>query len=40
MKVDAALSDVEVKDADGNPVRRGSLWAERPAVVIWVRHFG
>ena len=40
MKVDSALSDVEVKDTDGNPVRLGSLWADRPAVVIWVRHFG
>ena len=40
MKVDSALSDVEVKDTDGNPVRLGSLWVDRPAVVIWVRHFG
>ena len=40
MKVDPALADVEVKDIDGNPVRLGSLWADRPAVVIWVRHFG
>jgi hypothetical protein len=40
MKVDAALADVNVTDTDGNPVRLGSLWADRPAVVIWVRHFG
>ena len=40
MKVDPALADVEVKDTDGNPVRLGSLWTDRPAVVIWVRHFG
>ena len=40
MKVQPALADVEVKDTDGKPVRLGSLWADRPAVVIWVRHFG
>jgi hypothetical protein len=40
MRVDQALSDAEVKDVEGNPVRLGSLWADRPAVVIWVRHFG
>jgi len=40
MKVDQALADVEVKDTDGNQVRLGSLWGDRPAVVIWVRHFG
>jgi len=40
VKVDPALADVEVKDTEGNPVRLGSLWADRPAVVIWVRHFG
>ena len=40
MKVDPALADAEVKDVDGRPVRLGSLWADRPAVVIWVRHFG
>jgi len=40
MNVEPALADVEVKDVQGNPVRVGSLWADRPAVVIWVRHFG
>jgi hypothetical protein len=40
VKVDPALADVNVMDVDGNPVRLGSLWADRPAVVIWVRHFG
>jgi hypothetical protein len=40
MKVDLALADAQVKDEGGNPVLLGSLWADRPAVVIWVRHFG
>ena len=40
MKVDPALADLNVTDTDGNPVRLVSLWADRPAVVIWVRHFG
>ena len=40
MKVEPALADVEVKDPEGNPVRLGTLWAGRPAVLVWVRHFG
>jgi len=40
MNVDAALASAEVKDAEGKPVRLGTLWSDKPAVVIWVRHFG
>jgi len=40
MNVDAALAAAEVKDAEGKPVRLGTLWSDKPAVVIWVRHFG
>lgn len=27
-------------DPDGRPVRLGDLWSERPAVLVFVRHFG
>jgi hypothetical protein len=27
-------------DQDGNEVRLGDLWDERPAVLIWLRHYG
>jgi len=40
MLIDSALADVEVKDVENRPVRLGSLWADRPAVLVWVRHFG
>ncbi len=34
------LADLTVLDLRSEPVRLGSLWAERPAVVAWIRHFG
>jgi hypothetical protein len=40
MNVDAALAAAEVKDVEGRPVRLGSLWSDKPAVIVWVRHFG
>jgi prostamide/prostaglandin F2alpha synthase len=39
--VDAtALADITLPDQDGNPVRLGDLWSERPAVLVWLRHYG
>jgi hypothetical protein len=35
-----ALADVVLRDADGAEVRLGELWAERPAVVVFLRHYG
>jgi hypothetical protein len=34
------LSDVEVYDPYGHPVRLGDLWREHPVVLVFVRHFG
>lgn len=36
----AAIADIVLPDADGNDVRVGDLWSERPAVLVWLRHFG
>jgi hypothetical protein len=36
----AVLSDVEVLDPGGQPVRLGTFWAKKPAVLALVRHFG
>jgi hypothetical protein len=36
----AALSPIVLPDADGLEVRLGSLWDERPAVVVFLRHYG
>jgi hypothetical protein len=35
-----ALADLVLVDPDGTPVRLGDLWADRPQVVLFLRHFG
>jgi hypothetical protein len=35
-----ALSSLELADPDGNPQRLGDLWADRPVVLVFLRHFG
>jgi len=34
------LADIVLPDHDGNEVRLGDLWAERPVALVWVRHYG
>lgn len=34
------LGAMELRDADGREVRLGELWRERPAVLVWIRHYG
>jgi hypothetical protein len=34
------LGRITVLDADGNEVRLADLWRERPAVLVWLRHYG
>lgn len=34
------LSSLTLLDADERPVRLGDLWADRPVVMVWIRHFG
>jgi hypothetical protein len=36
----AALRGVTLPDADGAPVRLGSLWEHQPAVLVFLRHYG
>jgi hypothetical protein len=36
----SGLADLAVKDLEGNDVRLGSLWEDRPAVLVWLRHYG
>ena len=40
MNVAQRLSDIDVLDLQGQPVRMGSLWADRPVVLVFIRHFG
>jgi hypothetical protein len=35
-----ALEPLTLPDADGQPVRLGSLWDRQPAVVVFLRHYG
>jgi hypothetical protein len=34
------LENISLPDVEGNPIRLGSLWAEGPAVVVFLRHYG
>jgi hypothetical protein len=34
------LEDLTVQDPTGAPVRLGDTWRERPAVLLFLRHFG
>ena len=34
------LADVVLQDSSGEDVRLGSLWKDRPAVVVFLRHYG
>ena len=34
------LEDLEVTSSEGDVVRLGTLWAETPAVLVFIRHFG
>jgi hypothetical protein len=36
----ARLAPIVLPDADGQPVRLGTLWADTPAVVVFLRHYG
>jgi peroxiredoxin len=35
-----STADLEILTPDGEPVRLGSLWVERPVVLVLIRHFG
>ena len=36
----AKLASLTLPDVDGKPVQLGSLWADCPAVVVFLRHYG
>lgn len=36
----ATLADVELQDPEGQPHRLGDYWADRPVVLVFLRHFG
>ena len=36
----ARLAPISLPDTDGRTVTLGSLWADAPAVVVFLRHYG
>jgi hypothetical protein len=34
------LADLVLPDQDGDDVRLGDLWAQRPVALVWLRHYG
>jgi hypothetical protein len=43
MKTDldvTGLADVQLEDSTGTVRRLGDFWAERPVVLVFLRHFG
>jgi hypothetical protein len=34
------LADVVLEDSNGDDVRLGDLWEDRPAVLVFLRHYG
>ena len=40
MNAAMVLAGLDVLDLDEHPVRLGSLWQERPIVLVFIRHFG
>jgi hypothetical protein len=34
------LENISLPDVDGKSTRLGSLWAEGPAVLVFLRHYG
>ncbi len=40
MDTAAPLEDIVLADSFEREVRLGSLWSDRPAVLVWLRHYG
>jgi hypothetical protein len=40
MRAEPALANAEVVDTDEKPRPLSALWRDRPALILWVRHFG
>jgi len=40
LTVNEAAPDIQVVNADGEPIRLASIWATKPVVLTFLRHFG
>jgi hypothetical protein len=39
-RVPDELAAAELRRSDGTPLVARELWAQKPALLLWVRHFG
>jgi hypothetical protein len=35
-----AIEDIRLPDSYGTEHRLGDFWTDRPAVLVWLRHYG
>jgi hypothetical protein len=40
MKISTRLASIELCDWQGDTVKLGALWQQRPVVLVFIRHFG
>ena len=40
MRLATRISGIELSDWTGERVRLGTVWKDRPAVLVFIRHFG
>jgi hypothetical protein len=40
LRISTRLAGIELEDWRGEPVTLGTLWRERPVVLVFIRHFG
>jgi hypothetical protein len=38
--ISARLANIVLPEAAGSEVRLGSLWEQRPALIVFLRHYG
>ena len=34
------VAEIVLPDQDGNDIRLVDLWQDRPAAIVWLRHYG
>ena len=40
LRISTRLAGIELEDWQGESIALGSLWRERPLVLVFIRHFG
>lgn len=40
LKLDEVAPDIQVVNADGETIHLSSIWADKPVVLTFLRHFG